>query len=163
MEKSTRERIENLVRNLDKTRAKEGREWMDKEFERILSEVPDEERKLCGQILREELKKRRMEIVNRRDVDVRGEMGELMQALNMSYIAREFFHKDRSWLARRLSPEKSWKHSARLSLIYRTGYRKPFRTSKKRCGNPMFHSKQKVVREDDLFGFQNRLTISWRK
>lgn len=103
MEKSTRERIENLVRNLDKTRAKEGREWMDKEFERILSEVPDEERKLCGQILREELKKRRMEIVNCRDVDVRGEMGELMQALNMSYIAREFFHKDRSWLAQRLN------------------------------------------------------------
>lgn len=103
MEESTRERIENLVRNLDKTRTKEGREWMDKEFERILSEVPDEERKLCGQILREELKKRRMEIVNRRDVDVRGEMGELMQALNMSYIAREFFHKDRSWLAQRLN------------------------------------------------------------
>lgn len=103
MEESTRERIENLVRNLDKTRTKEGREWMDKEFERILSEVPVEDRKLCGQILREELKKRRMEIVGRRDVDVRGEMGELMQALNMSYIAREFFHKDRSWLAQRLN------------------------------------------------------------
>jgi hypothetical protein len=103
MKESTKERIENLVRNLDKIRTKEGREWMDKEFERILSEVPAEERKLCGQILREELKKRRMEIVDRRDVDVRGEMGELMQALNMSYIAREFFHKDRSWLAQRLN------------------------------------------------------------
>lgn len=103
MEESTRERIKNLVRNLDKIRTKEGREWMDKEFERILSDVPAEERKLCGQILREELKKRRMEIVERRDVDVRGEMGELMQALNMSYIAREFFHKDRSWLAQRLN------------------------------------------------------------
>lgn len=103
MKESTKERIENLVRNLDKTRTKEGREWMDKEFELIMSEVPAEERKLCGQILREELKKRRVEIAGRKEIDVRGEMGELMQVLNMAYIAREFFHKDRSWLAQRLN------------------------------------------------------------
>lgn len=103
MEERTKERIRTLVRNLDKIRTKEGQEWMDKEFELICSEVPLEERRQCGQLLKEELKNRRMEIFKRNEINVRGEMGELMQALNMSYIAREFFHKDRSWLAQRLN------------------------------------------------------------
>ena len=37
------------------------------------------------------------------DVNVRTDMGELCDVLSLSYIARHYFQKDRSWLAQRVN------------------------------------------------------------
>lgn len=101
MEQKTEERIRQLVGKFSMLRTKEGTEQFDKEFNSLLAELQPEQRREAGRILRDEMRNRREAVQER--ADVRGAMGELTQALNMSYIAREFFHKDRSWLSQKLN------------------------------------------------------------
>lgn len=60
--------------------------------------VTADERKEAGQYLRQAISRRK-----RPDIDVRGILGEATQFLNLSYIARRYFDKDRTWLYQRLN------------------------------------------------------------
>lgn len=52
----------------------------------------------CGKYLTQAIAKRK-----RPDIDVREILGEALQALNLSYIAKRYFNKSRTWLYQRLN------------------------------------------------------------
>ena len=62
-----------------------------------LATTPEEKRE-AGAYLREAMGRRK-----RPDIDVKGILGEAAEALNLSYIAKRYFNKDRSWLYQRLN------------------------------------------------------------
>lgn len=62
-----------------------------------LARTPDERRE-AGSYLVAAMNNRK-----RHDVDVKGILGDIADALNLSYIAKQYFNKDRSWLYQRLS------------------------------------------------------------
>lgn len=62
-----------------------------------LATTPAEKRE-AGQYLRQAIANRK-----RPDVDVKGILGETAEVLNLSYIARRYFNKDRTWLYQRLN------------------------------------------------------------
>lgn len=62
-----------------------------------LAETP-EERKEAGQLLVKAIGNRK-----RPDVDVKSIMGELTETLNLSYISKRYFNKNRTWLYQRLN------------------------------------------------------------
>ncbi len=73
------------------------------ETDALLSEaftlaVTPDEKKDAGEYLRKVLSRRK-----RPDVDVKALLGEATEFLNLSYIARRYFDKDRSWLYHRLN------------------------------------------------------------
>ncbi|MDE6127256.1 MAG: DUF5053 domain-containing protein [Muribaculaceae bacterium] len=57
-----------------------------------------EEKREAGVYLREAMGRRK-----RPDIDARGILGEAAEALNLSYIAKRYFNKDRTWLYQRLN------------------------------------------------------------
>lgn len=62
-----------------------------------LAKTPQEKRE-AGEYLRTSLSRRK-----RTDLDVRNILGETAEMLNLSYIARRYFGKERSWLYQRLN------------------------------------------------------------
>lgn len=62
-----------------------------------LAETP-EERKEAGRLLVKAIGNRK-----RPDVDVKSIMGELTETLNLSYISKRYFNKNRTWLYQRLN------------------------------------------------------------
>jgi hypothetical protein len=62
-----------------------------------MAETPDERRE-AGAYLTAAINKRK-----RPDVDVKEMLGEVGEALNLSYIAKRYFNKDRTWLYQRLN------------------------------------------------------------
>ena len=57
-----------------------------------------EERKQAGEYLAKAISRRK-----RPDVDVKEMLGEMAEVLNLSYIAKRYFEKDRAWLYQRLN------------------------------------------------------------
>ena len=62
-----------------------------------LTETPAEKRE-AGEYLQKVIARRK-----RPDIDVKGVLGETLEFLNLSYIARRYFNKDRTWLYQRLN------------------------------------------------------------
>lgn len=58
----------------------------------------DVERKEAGEYLRKAIGKRK-----RPDIDVKALLGNATEFLNLSYIAKRYFNKDRTWLYQRLN------------------------------------------------------------
>ena len=71
---------------------------MEKAFE--LTESQDDRRE-AGVYLVNAINKRK-----RHDVDVKNILGDISEALNLSYIAKRYFNKDRTWLYQRLNRAK---------------------------------------------------------
>lgn len=102
MDKQIEERIRELVGKFHLLRTKEGSEEFDKIWKDLNADIPSEQRKEAGQVLRNEMQKAR-ERKKRNDINIRGMLGELNSALSLSYIAQHYFQKDRSWLAQRIN------------------------------------------------------------
>lgn len=102
MEKQVEERIRSLVGKFHLLRTKEGSEEFDRIWRELIADISLEERREAGRILREEMRTAR-EQKKRTDIDVRGMLGDLGDALSLSYIAQHYFQKDRSWLAQRIN------------------------------------------------------------
>ena len=100
MEQITEQRIRELVSKFKLLRTKEGSQEFDNEWHSLMAEIPMDERKEAGRILRKEMRSKR---IKRSDVNMREVLGTLAEALNMSYISREYFHKDKSWFAQRMN------------------------------------------------------------
>lgn len=73
------------------------------ETDRLMSEAfalartPDERRE-AGAYLTKAISRRK-----RPDIDVKGLLGEVGEALNLSYIAKRYFNRERTWLYQRLN------------------------------------------------------------
>jgi len=57
-----------------------------------------EERRAAGDYLRKMISRRK-----RPDINVKEIMGDTAEALNLSYIAKRYFNKDRTWLYQRIN------------------------------------------------------------
>lgn len=62
-----------------------------------LAETPEEKRE-AGKYLTESISRRK-----RPDISVKKNLGDMADALNLSYIAKHYFNKDRTWLYQRLN------------------------------------------------------------
>jgi hypothetical protein len=102
MDKPLEGKIKNLVSNFHLLRTKEGSEQFDKMWKELQETIPVEERREAGKILRREMSDRRKSI-KRVDVNVRSQLGDLSNAISLSYIAKQYFQRDRSWLAQRVN------------------------------------------------------------
>lgn len=98
MDKNIEEKIRGLVGKFHLLRTKEGSAEFDILWKEVKASIPEESRKEAGQILRDEMTKARQKM-KRTDIDVRSQIGDLNEVLSLSYIAKRYFHKDRSWLA----------------------------------------------------------------
>ncbi len=86
--------LDSLVGQAD-LNGQEADRMMDLAFAMDLTE---EQKREAGQYLVEMINKRK-----RPDVDVKGMLGEISPALNLSYIAKRYFDKDRTWLYQRIN------------------------------------------------------------
>lgn len=102
MDKQVEDKIRGLVSKFHLLRTKEGSEEFDKIWKELNAEIPLEERREAGRILRDEVHRAR-ESRKRMDINVRTGMGDLCNVLSLSYIAQHYFQKDRSWLAQRIN------------------------------------------------------------
>lgn len=102
MERQTEERIKGLVSKFHLLRTQKGSEEFDRMWRELNANIPLEERGEAGRILREEMRNAR-EQKKRTDINVRVRLGDLSDALSLSYIAQHYFQKDRSWLAQRIN------------------------------------------------------------
>lgn len=68
---------------------------MERAFELAESQ---EERREAGVYLANAINKRK-----RHDVDVKNILGDVAEAVNLSYIAKRYFNKDRTWLYQRIN------------------------------------------------------------
>lgn len=94
MKQETKELIDRLAAQESLT---------DQSAEEIMAEIfriggTPAERREAGAYLAKSIARRK-----RPDVDVKGMLGETGQALNLSYIAKRYFNRDRTWLYQRLN------------------------------------------------------------
>lgn len=99
MNKELKLKIDEAVANIAHIGTEEGQI----ENERLMNEafalaVTPEEKKEAGVYLRMAIRNRK-----RADVQPRTLLGDIADAVSMSYIAKEYFGKDRSWLYQRLN------------------------------------------------------------
>lgn len=93
-------KIDEMVRNMHLLRTKEGSEVFDKLFAEARKQATTpEERREAGAYLRQQMKKWR----KRPDVDIKKMISEVQDVVSLSYIAQEYFKKDRSWLYQRIN------------------------------------------------------------
>lgn len=93
-------RIDEMIKNMHLLRTESGTVEFDKLFDQVrnLATKP-EERKEAGVYLREQMRIRR----KRPDVDVKKIVQEAQDVISLSYIAKQYFNKDRSWLYQRIN------------------------------------------------------------
>ncbi len=99
MKEAVRLKIDELVSNISNLKTAEGKAAND----RLLAEamaltVTPEEKKEAGAYLREAMAKRK-----RPDIEAKPLLGNACDALSLSYIAKKYFGKDRTWLYQRLN------------------------------------------------------------
>lgn len=92
--------IDEMIKSMHLLRTGSGTVEFDKLFDQVrkLATTP-EERKEVGVYLREQMRIRR----KRPDVDVKKIVQEAQDVVSLSYIAKRYFNKDRSWLYQRIN------------------------------------------------------------
>lgn len=92
--------IDEMIKSMHLLRTGSGTVEFDKLFDQVrkLATTP-EERKEVGVYLREQMRIRR----KRPDVDVKKIVQEAQDIVSLSYIAKRYFNKDRSWLYQRIN------------------------------------------------------------
>lgn len=100
MTEDLKNRIDEMIKNMHLLRTGSGTVEFDKLFDQVrkLATTP-EERKEAGVYLREQMRIRR----KRPDVDVKKIVQEAQDVVSLSYIAKRYFNKDRSWLYQRIN------------------------------------------------------------
>lgn len=84
-----------------KTEAK--RQEHDKKFATLMKSVPVEQRKLAGQYLREVMAERRTLKSQKINKNFKKELEDIENVISLSYIAKEYFGKDRTWLYKKIN------------------------------------------------------------
>ena len=93
MNKDLKQKIDEVVANMA------NQELSDKLMtEAFALAVTPQDKKEAGQYLVQAMNKRK-----RPDVEVRNMLGEMADALSLSYLAKRYFEKDKTWLYHRLN------------------------------------------------------------
>ena len=96
MNKDLKQKIDEVVANMG------NQDLSDKLMaEAFALALTPEDKKEAGQYLVQAMNKRK-----RPDVEVRNMLGEMADALSLSYLAKRYFEKDKTWLYHRLNNSK---------------------------------------------------------
>lgn len=75
----------------------------DKKFEALMKSVPADQRRLAGQFLREVMAERRSPKSQKINKNFKKELEDIQNIVSLSYIAKEYFGKDRTWLYKKIN------------------------------------------------------------
>ena len=75
----------------------------DMRFSELMSSVPQEERKLAGQYLREVMAERKKIKSSKTKKKKKSVLEGISDVVSLSYIAKEYFGKDRTWLYKKIN------------------------------------------------------------
>lgn len=75
----------------------------DKKFEALMKSVPADQRRLAGQYLREVMAERRSPKSQKINKNFKKELEDIQNIVSLSYIAKEYFGKDRTWLYKKIN------------------------------------------------------------
>ncbi len=99
MKPEVKDLINRFVANIPNQKTEEGKALGDKLLADAMAlTVMPEEKKEAGAYLLEAMKRR-----HRPDVDAKTMLSEISDALSLSYIAKRYFGKNKSWLYQRLN------------------------------------------------------------
>ena len=99
-----REKIQILVDKISASGTAESRKSADEYFAELNSTLNNEEKKEAGKIMRELMaKKREVRHVKRTDINIKERLSEIQNVISLSYIAKYYFGKDKSWLYHRIN------------------------------------------------------------
>ena len=98
-----KERIRTSYAEFCILKTEEERKAHDVKFAALMKSVPVEQRKLAGQYLREVMAERRSLKSPKVDKDIKKELEGILDMGSLSYIAKEFFDKDRTWLYKKIN------------------------------------------------------------
>lgn len=93
MNRELKQKIDEVVANIGSTGTTDA--LMKEAF---VIAATEEEKREAGAYLTEAVKKRR-----RGDVDARSLLGEMTEAISLSYLARNYFGRDKTWLYQRMN------------------------------------------------------------
>lgn len=100
MTEDLRNGIDEMIKSMHLLRTKTGSVEFDKLFDSVKElTTTSEERREAGIYLREQMRMRR----KRPDVDIKKMVKEAQDVVSLSYIAKQYFNKDRSWLYQRIN------------------------------------------------------------
>ena len=98
MTEDLRNRIDGMIKSMHLLRTESGTVEFDKLFNEVRElATTSEERREAGLYLREQMRMRR----KRPDVDIKKIVRQ--DVVSLSYIAKQYFNKDRSWLYQRIN------------------------------------------------------------
>lgn len=99
-----KERIRACFEEFCSLKTEKERKAHDVKFAALMKSVPVEQRKLAGQYLREVMAERRTALKSPKiDKDLKKELEDIQDIVSLSYIAKEYFGKDRTWLYKKIN------------------------------------------------------------
>lgn len=99
-----RAEVQKLVDSFPLQGTKEGNAQVDAIFYELNAKLAPEEKKEAGKILRELMQERRSAIRKKRtDINVKEKLKDIEGMISLSYIAENYFGKDRTWLYQRIN------------------------------------------------------------
>lgn len=100
MTEDLRNKIDVMIKSMHLLRTESGTVEFDKLFDAVRKlATTTEERREAGVYLREQMRIRR----KRPDVDIKKIVQEAQDIVSLSYIAKQYFNRDRSWLYQRIN------------------------------------------------------------
>lgn len=98
-----KERIKVCFEEFCSLKTEKERKEHDAKFAALMKSVPPEQRKLARQYLREVMAERRSSKSPKVDKDFKKELQDIQEIVSLSYIAKEYFGKDRTWLYKKIN------------------------------------------------------------
>ena len=98
-----KEKIRTCFEDFCNCSTEEERKENDMRFSELMSSVPQEERKLAGQYLREVMAERKKIKSPKTDKELKSILEGISDIVSLSYIAKEYFGKDRTWLYKKIN------------------------------------------------------------
>lgn len=98
-----KERIRECYDEFCTLKTEAERKEHDKKFEALMKSVPVDQRKLAGQYLREVMAERRSPKSQKINRNFKKELEDIQDIISLSYIAKEYFGKDRTWLYKKIN------------------------------------------------------------
>lgn len=99
-----RKKVEIFVDKVLKSDTPEGKREADSYFAELNAALTLEEQKEAGQIMREIMAERRKSRkIKRTDINMKEKLAEIQDVISLSYIAKHYFNKDKSWLYQRIN------------------------------------------------------------
>ncbi|WP_270436331.1 DUF5053 domain-containing protein [Candidatus Bacteroides intestinigallinarum] len=98
-----KERIRECFEEFCTLKTEAERREHDNKFDALMKSVPIEQRKQAGQYLREVMLERRNPKSQKINKDLKKELEDIQDIVSLSYIAKEYFNKDRTWLYKKIN------------------------------------------------------------